>query len=198
MKISLLKKLGYLTLNTGILLFFHCVIEQPTQAQPVDRDQNPTSAVEWDSLCQRFPHNSRCLAGRPEVIKIQLDASGAKDEWIRIEKIGDKVTLLHTRESDRTIVSNIFNGALGAAVPVPIPVKFHFDRWTDNNTTGVAFSADRCQGMETISPECKIIGKDTLILPKGTDIYAGLFTIEYTEGDLARSITFRIPQSQAK
>jgi hypothetical protein len=41
-----------------------------------------------------------------------------------------------------------------------------------------------------------ISGKDTLVLPKGTDIYAGLFTIEYTEGNLERSIKFRVPKQK--
>jgi hypothetical protein len=38
-----------------------------------------------------------------------------------------------------------------------------------------------------------ITGTDSLILPEGTNIRAGLFTIEYTEGELLRSVTFRIP-----
>ncbi len=39
---------------------------------------------------------------------------------------------------------------------------------------------------------CAIAGTDSVLLPEGTDIYKGRFTIEYTEGDLLRSITFRI------
>jgi hypothetical protein len=43
------------------------------------------------------------------------------------------------------------------------------------------------------SPNCAIAGTDSVVLEEGTDIRKGRFTIEYTEGDLLRSITFRIP-----
>lgn len=39
---------------------------------------------------------------------------------------------------------------------------------------------------------CPIAGTVSVLLPEGTDIYKGRFTIEYTQGDLLRSITFRI------
>lgn len=41
-------------------------------------------------------------------------------------------------------------------------------------------------------PSCAIEGTDSVVLPEGTDIRKGRFTIEYTEGDLLRTITFRI------
>lgn len=41
-------------------------------------------------------------------------------------------------------------------------------------------------------PNCAIAGKDNVLLPEGTDIYKGRFTIEYTQGDLLRSINFKI------
>ena len=41
-------------------------------------------------------------------------------------------------------------------------------------------------------PSCAIKGTDSVVLPEGTDIRKGRFTIEYTEGDLLRTITFRI------
>jgi hypothetical protein len=223
MKITLLEQMFRITLFAGIVLVSNSVIARPSQAQQVDREslcqkfpQNSncknepyapettkTSAeqIDWDSLCQRFPQNSRCKEGRPEVIKIPLAAFGAKDEWIRIDKIGDKVKLLHTRESDGGALSDVFNGAVGAASPIPIP-NIKFGQWSDNKMTRVTFKPDSCQESSTnkAMPEndlsCAIAGEDTLVLPNGTDIYAGLFTIEYNEGDLGRSITFRVPKQK--
>ncbi len=221
MKITLLKQFCRLTLVTGMLLVASSVVDKPSHAQEIDRESfcqkfpqnsncknelySPTKTsseqIDWDSLCQKFPLNSRCKEGRPETIKIPLAASGAKDEWIRIDKIGDKVKLLHTRESDGGVLSNVFNGAAGAAIPVPIP-NFKFGEWKDNKMTSVMFKPDSCQespankARQENYPSCAIAGENTLVLPKGTDIYAGLFTIEYTEGDLARSIKFRVPKQK--
>lgn len=189
MKTTLLEKLCRITVVAGIVIVSNNAIAKPIQAQEVD----------WDSLCQKFPENSRCKEGRPETIKIPLADSGAKDEWIRIDKIGEKVKLLHTRESNGGVMSKLLNGAAGAAVPLPIP-NFKLGQWKDNRTTHVMFKPDSCQensankAMTENLPSCAIAGEDTLVLPKGTNIYAGLFTIEYTEGDLARSISFRVPE----
>ncbi|MEN9568744.1 MAG: hypothetical protein RLZZ69_3942, partial [Cyanobacteriota bacterium] len=38
-----------------------------------------------------------------------------------------------------------------------------------------------------------VTGKKTLNLPRGTNIYQGLFTIEYQEEKLRRSLSFKIP-----
>jgi hypothetical protein len=223
MKTTLLEQLWRLTLATGMLLVVGGVVDKPTHAQKIDREsfcqkfpqnsncnneplapkttQTNIEQVDWDSLCQKFPLNSRCKEGRPETIKIPLASSGAKDEWIRIDKIGDKVKLLHTRESNGGVLSNVLNGAAGAAIPIPIP-NFKLGEWKDNKMTSVMFKPDSCQespankAMPENDPNCAIAGKNSLVLPKGTDIYAGLFTIEYTEGDLARSITFRVPKQK--
>jgi hypothetical protein len=220
MKITLLEQVYKLIPIAGLLLASNSFVDKPSQAQEIDPEsfcqrfpQNSncqdrantlqttkTNAeqVDWDSLCQKFPLNSRCQAGRPETIKIPLAASGAKDEWIRIEKTGDKVKLLHTRESDDSLLSKALNGAAGAAIPLPIP-NLKLSQWSDHQTTSVTFKPDSCQespsnkALQKNTASCAIAGKDTLVLPEGSDIYAGLFTIEYTEGDLARSITFRVP-----
>ena len=42
---------------------------------------------------------------------------------------------------------------------------------------------------------CNISGKDVLNLPQDMNIRRGIFTLEYTEGELIRTITFRIPIS---
>ena len=75
---------------------------------------------------------------------------------------------------------------------VDISVPFLFDTnaytWEDNQVTQVSFQGDRCK-----QEKCIVTGKETLKLPPGTDIYRGLFTIEYQENDLRRSLSFRIP-----
>lgn len=51
--------------------------------------------------------------------------------------------------------------------------------------------APQVSEMNSLS-SCAIAGTDSVLLPEGTDIYKGRFTIEYTQGDLLRSITFKI------
>jgi hypothetical protein len=199
MKINSYQQMFRVILVSGLVLISSSAVEKPIQAQQQTKETN-AKLVDWDSLCQKFPLNSRCLEGRPEVIKIPLASSGAKDEWIRIDKVGDKVKLLHTRESDGGLVSNAFNGAAGAVLPIPLP-NIKLGQWSDHKMTGVTFKPDSCQeenpankAIKENMASCAIAGKDTLVLPKGTDIYAGLFTIEYTEGNLERSIKFRVPK----
>jgi hypothetical protein len=223
MKINCYQQMFRVILASGIVLVASSVINKPIQAQQIDREnscqkssqnsncedetyssktkETNAESVDWDSLCQKFPLNSRCREGRPEIIKIPLASSGAKDEWIRIDKVGDRVKLLHTRESDGGLLSNAFNGAAGAVLPIPLP-NIKLGEWSDHKMTGVTFKPDSCQenstnkAVQKNSSSCAIAGKDTLVLPKGTDIYAGLFTIEYTEGDLERSIKFRVPKQE--
>ena len=47
--------------------------------------------IDWAVLCTKFPLNSSCLEGKPEIIKISLDDYGAQNEWIRIDKKGNQV-----------------------------------------------------------------------------------------------------------
>ena len=80
------------------------------------------------------------------------------------------------------------NGALGF-VPVPLPfVELNNYHWREHQVTEVIFQPDGCR-----SDSCTVTGVDTLILPEGTDLYAGLLTVRYQEKELERSITFRVP-----
>lgn len=145
--------------------------------------------LDRNSFCHRFPFNSQCQQPAVEVIELNLDRSGDNDEWIRIEKQANEVKLLHTTRVKNKVVSGILNGALGL-VPVPLPfVKANNYDWEDHQAIQVSFKSDRCK-----TDDCTITGIDTLILPEGTDIYAGLFSIDYLEKDLERSISFRIPE----
>lgn len=171
--------------------------------------------VDLDTLCQKFPLNSRCqgykspsaaaLGQAPQVIKMKLETSGPDNEWIRIEMSENTVKVLHTTRSNRGI-SKLFNGVLGAVSPVPLP-GVNFSKWNDHATTRVAFESDSCSLLQRLkrpensapqisqpsSQACAIVGTDSVFLAQGMDIRRGRFTIEYTEGNLLRSINFRIP-----
>lgn len=158
--------------------------------------------VKLDTLCQKFPLNSRCqgdksstaIAARvQQVIKLKLETSGSDDEWIRLERMGNTVKLLHTTRV-KTVFSQVING-ISSAAPIPIPRIFNFYKWDDHPTTKVAFMSDSCLLLQRLklSKDCKIIGTDTLLLAEEIDIRRGKLTIEYREGDLLRSITFRLP-----
>ena len=136
----------------------------------------------------RFPLNSQCQAPAVEVITLNLDRSGENDEWVRIEKQGNKVKLLHTTKVKDGLVSSVLNGALGL-VPVPLPfVETNKYDWEEHQIERVSFKSDRCQ-----AENCLVRGKNSLTLPETNNVYGGLFTIDYREKDSQRSLSFRIP-----
>lgn len=138
----------------------------------------------------------------PEVIKVRLETSGPRNEWIRIEKDGNKLRLMHTTRA-KTGFSEAINS-------VGLPIRFH--RWHDHPTKQVVFEPDLCtpQQYQELSARggndrskisgasrCAVTGTDSVILPEGMDISRGQFTMEYQEGDLSRSVTFRVPSEQS-
>lgn len=144
--------------------------------------------IDRHTFCNKFPLNSQCQQPALQVIKLNLDRSGEDDEWVRIQKQANKIQLLHTTRVKDGLVSGALNGALGF-VPFPLPfVEANKYDWENHQVIKVTFKSDRCQ-----TSNCTVTGIDTLILPKGTDIYAGLFTIYYQEKDLRRSLSFKIP-----
>jgi hypothetical protein len=144
--------------------------------------------LERDSLCTKFPQNSYCLQAPKQVIKIQLDRSGEKDEWIQIEKQDRKIKVKHSTQVKDGLVSGIFDGALGF-VPVPLPfVEANKYNWKDHRVTKITFQPDGCK-----LDNCTITGSNTLTLPEKTNIYSGVLTIEYQEEELKRSLAFRVP-----
>ena len=140
-----------------------------------------------DRFCDRFPFNSQCQQPPLQVIKLNLDRSGQDDEWVWIEQQANKIKLLHTTQVKDGLVSGVLNGALGFVLPLPFVEANKYD-WEDHQVTEVAFKSNSCK-----TNSCTIAGKNTLVLPEGTDIYAGVFTIYYQEKDLKRSLSFRIP-----
>ncbi len=147
-----------------------------------------TYRLDRDTFCNKFPLNSKCQKPPLQVFKLNLDRSGEDDEWVRLEKQNNTVKLLHTTRVKDHLVSGVLNGGLGF-IPFPLPfVEANKYNWEDHGVTEVSFQSDRCQ-----TENCTITGKDTLVLPEGTDIQAGLFTIRYRENDLKRSLVFRVP-----
>jgi hypothetical protein len=144
-------------------------------------------AIKRDTFCAKVPLNSHCQQKQVEVFQLNLDRSGEDDEWVRIEKKGNKVNLLHTTKVEDFWGSLIINGAL-SFIPYPIPFDTNTYNWDDHQVIQVSFKSDRCQ-----TESCIITSKNTLNLPAGTNVYQGLFTIEYQEEELRRSLSFKIP-----
>lgn len=144
--------------------------------------------INRNAFCDKFPLNSQCQQPPLQIIKLNLDRSGEDDEWIQIKKQANKIKLLHTTRVKDDLASGALNGALGF-VPFPLPfVEANKYDWEDHQVKKVTFTSDRCKNSNRI-----VTGQDTLTLPEDTDIYAGLFTIDYQEKDLRRSLSFRIP-----
>lgn len=191
MTVKILVRLG-ISLIGLINIALNGTISQPAIAN------TSIKTIDWNILCAKFPLNSRCLEGAPEIIKIPLEDYGAKDEWIRIDKTGNQVKLLYTRQTSGDVVSKALDGIVDAAVPFPVPFSVYLKQWADRQTTKIIFRPDNCQLHEEENikgslPNCAISGKNVINLPQETDIRAGIFTLEYTEGKLIRTITFRIP-----
>ncbi|PSB09191.1 hypothetical protein C7B62_14065 [Pleurocapsa sp. CCALA 161] len=85
-------------------------------------------------------------------------------------------------------------------VDAAVPFSVYPKQWTDRQTSKIIFRPDNCQinqeqNIQESLPNCTISGKDVLNLPPNINIRRGIFTLEYTEGELIRTITFRIPIS---
>ena len=154
----------------------------------VSKPQTKIYQLDRHNFCQKFPLNSQCQKLPIEVIKINLDRSGENDEWIRIEKQDNKVKLVHTTKVKDGLASSALNGALGF-VPFPLPfIEANKYDWEDHQVTKVTYQPNNCK-----TNNCIVTGKDTITLPPDADIYGGLFTIEYQEKDLKRSLFLEIP-----
>lgn len=225
-------------INTLALLVFLIFLTEGNSSQQVFARE-----VNLDTLCRDFPQNSRCKdypkpseaensedkIPRQEnsenkdteqneaakVIKLNVSATGGGEEWIRIEREGNLVKLLHTAPSlsGITEIGSLVTGFLGAPFP-----SFH--NWNDHKTTRVVFKADNCSenlsssasqskisSQTAIAPaipssSCEITGTDSIELPPGMDISQGRFTMDYSDSDngasIERSISFKVPEEEVK
>ncbi len=170
--------------------------------------------VDLNYLCQsqRSPLNSRCSGYRsieqpqtesktPQIIKIKLNKVSNVTEWVRIERTGNQLKLLHT-----TIAPSIVSTAIRAISGIPAvfsdsgtaravgivaglpPLAY---TWSDHPTSRIFFQPDSCKGAKETS-SCVLTGTDTIELPAGTDLSQGNFTVEYIERKLIRTVTFRV------
>jgi hypothetical protein len=102
------------------------------------------------------------------------------------KKVTKLISYIQTKAEDFW-GSLIVNGAL-SFIPYPIPFDTNTYNWDDHQVIQVSFKSDRCQ-----TDSCIVTSKKTLNLPAGTNVYQGLFTIEYQEEELRRSLSFKIP-----
>jgi hypothetical protein len=221
---NLIKKMSILSLATLLILL-------------AEDNANKVLAgeVNLDTLCRDFPQNSRCKDDKAptetennqqespqqndrenqstledsstKVIKLNVSATGGGEEWVRIEKNGDRVKVLHTAPS-LSGVSELLN----LAAPLPI---FNFHKWNDHRTTRVVFKIDNCSSnlssnidrvsqtaiaSNSPSSSCEIVGEDAIELPEGIDITQGRFTMDYSDGEASveRSISFKVPAEEVK
>jgi hypothetical protein len=156
-----------------------------------------------------------------ETMRVRLDVSGPNDEWIRMDIRDDTrakvIRAYHTTRVRRQLLSRLVRGAISFGVrelldeviddgydgPVPVP-PINFYRWADHKRQRIAFIPDGClfntlmlgSNEESGATSCVILGTESVALPLGTNIRAGLFMIEYTERNLVRSITFRLPENK--
>jgi hypothetical protein len=144
-------------------------------------------AIDRDTFCKKAPLNSYCQQKPVQVYQLNIDSSGEDDEWVRIEKKNNQVNLLHTTKVEDFWPSLLIDGAL-SFIPYPIPLDTNQYNWDDHQVIQVSFKSDRCK-----ANSCLVTGKKTLSLPRGTNIHKGLFTIEYQEEKLRRSLSFKIP-----
>ncbi|MEL6929021.1 MAG: hypothetical protein AAFO95_10330 [Cyanobacteria bacterium J06600_6] len=152
--------------------------------------------LDRQTFCEEFSFNSRCLTDPVEIINFNLD----EEEWIRIKKSGNKIQLFHSDRRVDSLVS-LATGGAASLIPEPgilsllpfswldlLPLDLNKYDWQDHQVTQVSFKSDRCQ-----FDDCIVSGTTTIDLPANTKFSQGLFTVEYTEQELLRSVTFRIP-----
>jgi hypothetical protein len=154
----------------GTIALFNGVLISPVVAQHLQSETD-------DQGCQ--------------IIRFRPEISGSDNEWIRIERCESLVRIISTRRAAEN------RGVLGAlnVVSDALGPRAGFTRWYDHPASRIAFKSDRCT--EPISLQsglgCIVTGAESLALSPNIDIYQGVFMIEYTDGDLLRSITFRLP-----
>ncbi|NET38396.1 MAG: hypothetical protein F6K19_41445 [Cyanothece sp. SIO1E1] len=178
--------------------------------------------VDQATLCEKFPLNSACEGYVPvnqleaedesnSVMKVQLERSGADDEWVRFEMTDDEagkmiLTAYHTTRAKRGLFSGVANGMTNGMTglipfPLPLPFSINFHRWYDHPTLSLTFQPDTCPVSASIklnpeidqAPVCKFKGTESITLPAETDLYAGTFTLEYQDEEMIRTVKFRIP-----
>jgi hypothetical protein len=175
-----------------IVLFIQSTLFQTVSAQIVDPDLLCQNASDFRCKAHRMTQQSTDSEHMdvqaevqkptpPQVIKFQLNGLNGVSEWIRAEVRGNQVKLLHTVVAESG-VSRIIHSF------IPIALAH---TWYDHPTSRIIFQPDGCE-----SNDCRATGTVSVMLPSGTDIYQGQFTLEYTESGWLRTITFKVPNQK--
>lgn len=176
--------------------------------------------IDLDSLCSKFPLNSRCLDRdyslvKPKSTKRTLERDNLCSKFpqnsyclqeppqlikIKLDRSGEKDEWVRIEKQERKIKvkhttkvkDNLISGILDGALSfVPVPLPFVELNKYNWKDHRVTKVSFQPDGCQGNS--CKITGIDTFNLPENTSIYAGLLTVEYQEENYQRSLTLRIP-----
>ncbi len=123
---------------------------------------------------------------KKEEIKINLNDLNDVSEWVRLERTGIQVKLIHTVSAPSGVAN-----ALAKIVPVTLG-----HAWYDHPTSRIVFVPDACA--QPTESNCSITGTTDVTLPTGVKVDQGKFTLEYTESTLLRTVTFRVPPQNQK
>ncbi len=117
---------------------------------------------------------------KKEEIKINLNELNDVSEWVRLERTGSQVKLIHTVSAPSGVAN-----AFAKLVPVTLG-----HAWYDHPTSRIVFVPDTCA--QPTESNCSITGTTDVTLPTGVNVDQGKFTLEYTESKLVRTVTFRV------
>ncbi len=184
-------------------IFLGILSNQPSFAQKKVPILIPVESCQESNSCEQIPpkeliKNPEITTNpEPEVLRIKLFEDSGSSEWIRLEKNGNVIKILHTRSRP-----NELTRFLARAFFFP-----QIYNWDDHPASRIVFTSDDCSDFvphssrsisrisesKTNDPNCIITSSsDTITLKDGTDIRKGSFTIEYTESNLARTVTFKV------
>ncbi len=121
-----------------------------------------------------------------EDIKINLNDLNDVSEWVRLERTGSQVKLIHTVSAPSGVAK-----AVGKLIPVTLG-----HTWYDHPTSRIIFMPDTC--VQPTELNCSITGTTAVMLPTGINADQGKFTLAYTESTLVRTVTFRVPPQNQK
>ncbi len=125
-------------------------------------------------------------------VRISLNDLNDVSEWVRMERTGKQVKLIHTVVAPNGVAKVI-------SALAPVPVLEH--SWYDHPTSRIVFVPDTCSqsslSSQPSTSDCSITGTDTVMLPPGVNVDQGKFTLEYTESKLVRTVTFRVPAQKS-
>ena len=179
-----------------------------------------TQEVDRDTLCNKFPLNSRCedykstkTKSEPQIYQFERNAfcdefpfnSKCQQPLLQVIKLNldssgedDEWVRIEKQANKIKLLhttrakDHLVSGVLNGALGfVPFPLPF-----VEANKYN--WEDHQITEVSFNSDRCKIkncivTGKDTLTLPQSADIHQGWFTIKYQEKDLKRSLSFRIP-----